>query len=170
MGTYLRQRPGDGVQSLADVVAFEDQHAEREQRFFGHEFFERALTSGGCDTEAYRAARERNVRWAVDQCLTPVLGDDEVIVAPAYGPAWKSDLVNGDSAKYVSPSIMAAAVAGWPILTVPMGLIDGLPVGLTLVARPHQEWTLLALARDIEAVIGLDVASTRPTWRPPQRG
>ncbi len=170
MDAYLRERPGEGVQSLADVVAFEDEHAEVEQRFFGHEFLERSLGSGGCTTDAYRAARERNVRWALDQCLAPVLGDAEVIVAPAYGPAWKSDLVNGDSAKYVSPSIMAAAVAGWPILTVPMGLVGGLPVGLTLVAPPHQEWTLLALAREIETVIGLDLASRRPTWHSAQRG
>ncbi|HEY5303227.1 MAG TPA: amidase family protein [Acidimicrobiales bacterium] len=170
MDTYLGQRRGEGVRSLAEVVAFENDHANVEQRYFGHEFFERALASGGCDTEAYRAARARNVHWAVDTCLTSVLGDEDVIVSPAYGPAWKSDLVNGDNAKYVSPSIMAAAVAGWPILMVPMGFVEGLPVGLTLVGRPHQEWTLLAVAREIESVVALDAASSKPSWRAPTRG
>jgi amidase len=170
MDAYLSQRPGPGVQSLAEVVAFENEHANVEKRYFGHEFFERALAGGGCDTEAYRAARARNLHWAVDTCLTSVLGDEDVIVSPAYGPAWKSDLVNGDNAKYVSPSIMAAAIAGRPILAVPMGLVEGLPVGLTLVGRPHQEWTLLAVAREIESIVALDAATSTPSWRAPACG
>jgi amidase len=170
MDAYLAQRSGRGVSSLADVVAFEDEHAELEQRYFGHEFFTRALASGGCDTEAYRVARPRNVHWAVEECLTPVLGDDDIVLAPAYGPAWKCDLVNGDNAKYVSPSIMAAAVAGWPILTLPMGLVDGLPVGLTLVGRPQSEWALLDAGRRLEEALRERVDVATPAWRPAHRG
>ena len=170
MDAYLAQRPGRGVATLADVVAFEDEHAQIEQRYFGHEFFTRAVASGGCATEVYRRARERNVHWAVARCLAPVLADDDIVMAPAYGPAWKSDLVNGDNAKYVSPSIMSAAVAGWPIVTLPMGLVDGLPVGLTLVGRPHSEWSLLDAARHIEDALHELVTVTAPTWRSAVRG
>ena len=167
---YLSARPGEGVRSLADVVEFEDRFAEVEQRYFGHEFFVRALASGGCASADYGAARERNLRWARDLCLRAVLEDYDVVLAPAYGPAWKSDLVNGDNAKYVSPSIMAAAVAGWPIISVPMGLVDGLPVGLTLAGRPHSEWTLLAAARQVEEALSRHEVVTPPTWRAAGRG
>ncbi len=170
MDAYLARRPGEGVKSLADVVAYEDAHAQLEQRYFGHEFLVQAIGSGGCDTEAYQLARQRNEGWAIEQALGPVLTGYDVVVSPAYGPAWKSDLVNGDNAKYVSASIMAAAVAGWPILTVPMGLVQGLPVGLTLVGRPHSEWTLLEAARQVEGVLQRHPAASTPTWREANRG
>lgn len=170
MDAYLRQRPGEGVKSLADVVDFEDAHADVEQRYFGHEFFLRALTSGGCDTDDYRGARRRNLRWATDGCLLAVLEGYDVVLAPAYGPAWKSDLVNGDNAKFVSASIMAAAVAGWPIISLPMGEVEDLPVGLTLVGRPHSEWTLLLVARQVEAVLQRHGVVSTPTWRATSRG
>jgi amidase len=170
MDAYLSQRPGEGVASLAEIVTFEDDHREVEQRYFGHEFFTRALASGGCASDAYVTARARNLEWARTTCLGPALEGYDVLVAPAYGPAWKSDLINGDNAKYVSPSIMAAAVAGWPIASVPMGLVEGLPVGLTLVGRAHSEWSILAAARHVEDVVrrrGVDLA---PTWCGPFRG
>jgi amidase len=170
MDEYLGQRPGEGVRSLADVVAFEDEHADDEQRYFGHEFFLRALSIGGCDSPSYRAARDRNLHWAEELCLSPVLEGYEVVLAPAYGPAWKSDLVNGDNAKFVTPSIMAAAVAGWPIISVPMGLVEGLPVGLTLTGRPHSEWQLLAAARQVEAILQRHGVVSTPTWRAANRG
>lgn len=170
MNAYLLQRPGDGVTSLADVVAFEDAHSDVEQRYFGHEFFLRAIAGAGCDNPSYRMARDRNLHWARELCLSPVLEGYDVVVAPAYGPAWKSDLVNGDNAKFVSPSIMAAAVAGWPIMSVPMGLVEGLPVGLTLAGRAHSEWQLLAAARQVEAVLQRHGVALAPTWRPADRG
>jgi amidase len=170
MDAYLARRPGDGVRSLADVVAYEDEHATLERRYFGHEFFLQALNTGGCASEAYLLARQRNQGWAIEQALGPVLVGFDVVVSPAYGPAWKSDLVNGDNAKYVSASIMAAAVAGWPILTLPMGLVEGLPVGLTFVGRPHSEWTLLEAARQVEAELQRYADVSTPTWREANRG
>jgi len=165
MGAYLSSRPGTAVRSLADIVAHEDEHRDVEQRYFGHEFFLRALSSGGSDTGAYRMARDRNLHWAQELCLSPVLEGYDVVVAPAYGPAWKSDLVNGDNAKFVSPSIMAAAVAGWPIMSVPMGQVQGLPVGLTLAGRAQSEWQLLAAARQVEEVLSRHEVVSTPTWR-----
>ncbi len=170
MDAYLAARPGPGVASLADVVAHEDEHADVEQRYFGHEFLVRALSSGGRATDAFREARQRNVHWAVHGALQPLLEDHDVIVTPAYGPAWKSDLLNGDSAKFMSASIMAAAIAGWPILTIPMGLVEGLPVGLSLVGRPYAEDVLVGAARVVDDVIRERGGLSAPAWRAANRG
>lgn len=160
---YLPTRGADGPQSLAEVIAHEDAHADEELGWFGHELFERALELGGCGTDAYRTARSRNLAWAVETCLGPALTGVDVLIAPTYGPAWKSDLVLGGHPAASAPTTMAAAIAGWPIATVPMGLVNGLPVGLGLVGRPGAEPNLLALGAAAER-------PARPSWKAPHRG
>lgn len=95
LSAYLAARPGDGVRSLGDVIAFEDEHAEIEQRYFGHEHFLEAVSTGGRAGPAYAEARQRNLSWALDTCLIPGIEGADVIIAPAYGPSWKSDLIVG---------------------------------------------------------------------------
>ena len=171
LSSYLAARPGAGVKSLDDVIAYEDANAAIEQPHFGHEFFNVAAAAGGRTSSEYQAARARNLMWAIDTCLTPALIDAEVLLAPAYGPAWKSDLtISGHATAMSSGSTMPAAVAGWPIASVPIGLVDGLPVGVTILGRPHDEWTILAAARRIEAVVSATTQLPRPSFHPPQRG
>lgn len=171
LDAYLAGRPGDGVRSLADVVAHEDAHADIELPWFGHELFVQALATGGRAGDAYAEARGRNLDWAVSTCLAPALDSGDVLIAPAYGPAWKSDLVVGGHASAVSSWLTTpAAIAGWPIMSVPVGLVHGLPVGLALVARPGEEWTLLAAAALVEAVVADTDPLPRPQWRRPRRG
>lgn len=170
LSAYLAARPGGGVRSLDDVVAYERGLPEVELPYFGNEFFEQALATGGCDTERYRTARTRNLTWARDTCLGPALDGIDVLLAPAYGPAWKSDLTTGGHPGAASVATMPAAVAGWPILTVPMGLVHGLPVGVALLARAHEEEKLLAAAARVESVVREHVDVARPTWAPPARG
>ena len=167
---YLAGRPGDGVASLADVVAYEDEYRDIEQRYFGHEFFTRALESGGRAGASYAEARRRNLAWARETCLLPGLDGVDVVLAPAYGPSWKSDLVVGGHPGLASVATMASAIAGWPIMSVPMGLVHDLPVGLALVGRANSEWTLLAAARRIEALVIEREPLPRPYWRAPARG
>jgi amidase len=124
LGAYLAGRPGDGVRSLADVVAFEDDHRDVEQPHFGHELFVDAIAGGGRSGDAYGEARRRNLAWAVEACLAPALEGVDALVAPSFAPAWKADLVNGDS-HAASPVTCAAAIAGWPIACVPVGLVSG---------------------------------------------
>ena len=169
---FLAHRGGDGPSSLGEVIAFEDEHAEVELPFFGHEFFEQALASGGRASATYRDARARNLTWALDQCLEPALAQLDCFVAPCYSPAWKNDLVLGGSgsARW-SEVTQAPAIAGWPIATVPMGLVDGLPVGLSIVGRPGSEVTLLAVAYEFETMLGLhDSDALVPHFSPPARG
>ncbi len=171
LDAYLDARPGDGVRSLADVVAYEDEHPEIELPWFGHELFVQALGTGGRRGDAYAASRARNLEWAVDTCLGPGLDGVDVLVAPAYGPSWKSDLTVGGHAGAVSSWVTTpAAIAGWPVMSVPIGLVHGLPIGLALLARPGAEGSLLAAARRVEAVASASGPPPRPTWAPPDRG
>ena len=104
-------------------------------------------------------------------CLEPALDGADVLLAPAYGPSWKSDLVIGGHAGAVSSWVTTpAAIAGWPIMSVPIGLVHGLPVGLALIGRPGEEWTLLDAAARVERVVGDTDPLPRPSWRRPERG
>jgi amidase len=170
LSAYLKDRPGAGVASLADVIAYEDQFRDVEQAFFGHDFFLKAVDTGGRAGAEYAGSRERNLRWAIDTCLTPGLDGFDVVVAPSYGPAWKSDLAVGGHPGPASVATMAPAIAGWPIMSVPIGLVQGLPVGMAIIGRPHDEWTMLAVARQIEDIVALRGALPRPFWKPPVRG
>ncbi len=168
LSAYLAERPGEGVRSLADVVDYEELNASREMPFFGHEHFSAALASGGRAGEGYAPARQRNLAWALGTCLEPALEDVDVLLAPAYAPGWKTDLTLGDHAGMASPATMAPAIAGWPIASVPVGLVDGLPVGLAVIGRPHDEWVVLEAARRVERVVA--IPAIRPAWRAPRRG
>ena len=166
---YLTARPGEGVRSIEDVIAFENQHADVEHRYSGHEHFLAAKATGGMSNPTYRESRDRVVAWAITECLEPGLGEDDIIVAPAYAPAWKSDLVLGDLGIWFNAGISAAAVSGWPIATIPIGLVQGLPVGLTLIGRPNTEYALLDAAAALEAVSVARGWACTPHWRH-QRG
>lgn len=170
LGAYLEGRPGEGVRSVADVVAFENAHADIELPFFGHEFLDMAIASGGRAGELYHAARANSLRWAVDECLTPGLDGVDAILAPSYGPAWKSDLiVGGHYGVAASCATTPPAIAGWPIMNVPVDLVGGLPVGAALVGRAGAEATLLRAALAVEASSAWD-SSWRATFQAPSRG
>jgi Asp-tRNA(Asn)/Glu-tRNA(Gln) amidotransferase A subunit family amidase len=110
------------------------------------------------------------VRWARAECLDPVRAQWQVLLAPTCVPAWKHEFVLGHpriGGAVTSP----AAVAGYPIMSLPMGLVDGLPLGLALVGGPGSEAVLLSAAAAIEQLLGLDVdGAWRPSFAPPSRG
>jgi amidase len=139
MDAYLKGSPAQiPVRSLADVVAFDKAHANEEMRWFGQDLFEQALKT--TDRAAYEKARANSLKLAGEQGIDKLMADNKVafLVAPTAGPAWTSDLVNGD---HYSDSIGAgslAAIAGYPHLSVPMGAVEGLPVGLSIIGA---KWT-----------------------------
>ena len=161
LASYLPTRGPGGPQNLVEVMAHETAHASVELAWFGHDHFEQALATGGTDSTLYREARARNLEWAVQHCLEPALTDCDVLIGPTYGPAWKSDLVLGGHPGAFATTTMAPAIAGWPIATVPMGLAQGLPVGMGIVGRPGSEAVLLAIG-------ALAERPARPTWTAPQ--
>ncbi|MDB5470189.1 MAG: amidase [Caulobacter sp.] len=133
------------VRSLADVIAFNKAHAAEEMGLFGQDLFEQAEKTGGLKDPDYlkaKATADKVARGGLDK----LLADNEVValVGPTLGPSWMIDPVLGD--RYVGGGAgNAAAVAGYPHLTVPMGLVRGLPVGLSFVGPKWSEATLLNL-------------------------
>ncbi len=138
--------PAAPVHSLADVIAFNDAHQAREMPFFGQEIMLQAQKKGPLTGAKYRSELAR------DQRLSRTLGIDAVmtkyhldaLVAPTGGPAWLTDLVNGDAVSGSASTI--AAVAGYPHVTVPAGHVRGLPVGISFIGRAWSESKLIALA------------------------
>jgi amidase len=154
LDAYLVSRPGSGPTSIAEVVAFNAAHSGDELAHFGQEYLEAATVSGGRAAPEYAAARGRNLAWAVDAVLTPAFAHGvDALISPAYGAAWRSDLAGGDS--FTGGLVTSApAIAGWPILTLPISLVDGLPVGMSIVGPEHGEDALLAIGAAVEAAVG----------------
>lgn len=161
LSNYLANRAGEGVKSLADVVQFNIDNADVELQHFDQGLLEQALATNGRD-EKYRAAREIALGWAVDQVLQPGIADFDVLIGASYGPAWISSLTSGDGYEDASPITCAPALAGWPIGSLPMGFVDGLPVGMGVVARPRNEAGLVRAMGQLERVFGLN--DLRPSF------
>lgn len=147
---YLRES-GAPVGSLAELIAWNRQHAAVVMRWFGQEVLEQAQTTNGLEAPAYRAARAAARRLAWEEGLGAVLANLklDVVVAPTIvGPAWPTDPVLGD--RHLGFGYGAAAVAGTPSLTVPMGDEHGLPLGLVFMGAPFCEAKLLAIGYAFE--------------------
>ena len=144
MDKYLAGRPGtDGPRSLADVVAFNTANADKEMRWFNQDLFEQALTS--TDVEAYAKNLATLRRLTRAEGIDKLLADNKVtfLVAPTEGPAWTTDLVNGDHFSGGIGAGYLAAIAGYPHLTVPMGGVEGLPVGFSIMGGQWQDHEVL---------------------------
>jgi amidase len=148
------------VRTLADVIAFNKAHAAEEMSLFGQELFEQAEKTGGLTDPHYlkaKATADRVARGGLDK----LLADNKVValVGPTLGPSWMIDPILGD--RYVGGGAgNAAAVAGYPHLTVPMGLVRGMPVGLSFVGPKWSEATLLNLGYAYEQASKARVAPT----------
>jgi amidase len=144
MDKYLATRPvSTGPRSLADVVAFNTSNIDAEMRWFGQELFEQALTT--TDAEAYAKNLATLRRLTRTEGIDKLLADNNVafLVAPTTGPAWSTDLVNGDNFGGGIGAGYLAAIAGYPHLTVPMGGVEGLPVGLSIMGGQWQDHEVL---------------------------
>lgn len=151
---YLSARVTNGApSSVRDVVDFNRANAAIELAHFGQEIFEMAAQSQGRTASEYVSARKRNLEW-VHNHLDVALSEHDVLISPAYMPAWKTDFATGHPAAGGAITT-PAAIAGLPIVTIPMGLVEGLPVGLSLVGAKNSEAMLIALARSLEKVLGL---------------
>lgn len=144
---YLARRPGLALRTLADVIAWNRAHADRELRLFGQEHFEHALARGGLADPAYVEARRTCLRIARDELLDEVMAAHRLdgFVTATGAPAWLIDHVNGDA--FGGPSATTLpAVAGYPHVTVPLGQHRGLPVGLSFFGAPFSDGALLGYA------------------------
>jgi amidase len=151
LAAYLATRgPQVPVRTLADVIAFNEAHRATEMPYFGQELFLRAQEKGPLTTPAYLEALAKNQRLARTEGIDAVMDEHrlDAIIAPTGGPAWMTDLVAGDH--YTGGSSTAPAVAGYPNLSVPLGFVFGLPVGLQFVGRAWSEPALLRIGYAFE--------------------
>ena len=156
LGTYLKGSPARlPVRSLADVIAFDKTHARQEMALFGQETFEQAQKAKGLDDPAYKKARAASFAAAGPNGIDRLLKQYRVValVGPTMPPAWLIDAVNGDQSAGGGAGSLAA-VAGYPHLTVPMGLVKGLPVGLSFMGPKWSESRLLSLGYAYEQARG----------------
>ena len=161
LGKYLDNRHGEGVRSLAEVVRFNVLNDEFELKYFQQEIFDEALLLGSRNSE-YQIIRERNLAWAQRMLSEGVKGVD-ALIGTAYAPAWISNLGGGDEYKTRSWATMAPSIAGTPIGSLPMGFVDGLPVGITVAAGARDELNLVRVMARIEGAFALGVLN--PTFR-----
>ncbi|NNN12740.1 MAG: amidase [Acidimicrobiaceae bacterium] len=161
LNRYLTDRSAEGASSIAEIVQFNTTHSLQELPLFGQEYLEMATDSGKLDQFKYRAALDSNrnlARNGIDTILTRF--ELDAIVTPAMGPAWLIDHINGDSPSPASYSY--AAVAGYPSVSVPMGTVGGLPVGLLMFSSINTDDHLIKLAEIVQKTLCIDMS---PTFR-----
>lgn len=152
LNAYLGSSPAKiPVRNLADVIAFNKANAAREMGLFGQELFEKAQALPGLDDPAYIKARADATRLTGPEGIDRLLRDHNLValVGPTMPPAWLIDSVNGDQSPGGGAGSLAA-IAGYPHLTVPMGTVQGLPVGLSFMGAKWSEAQLLSLGYAFE--------------------
>jgi amidase len=147
LNKYLAQL-GDAapVHSLQEIIDFNEKHRDQEMPFFGQDLFIKAQAKGGLDEKEYLDALNKSKTLMRAQGINALMDQYKLdaLLGPTDGPAWLTDHIDGDHA--LGGSSTPAAVAGYPHITVPMGFVSGLPVGLSFFGRAWSEPTLLKLA------------------------
>jgi len=142
--------PGAPVHTLADVIAFNEKHRDREMPYFGQDIFIKAEAKGPLTEKAYLDALANDVKQSRAEGIDAVMDKSQLdaLVAPTSGPAWLTDLIDGDHDS--GGSSTPAAVAGYPNINVPAGFVRGLPVGISFFGRAYSEPTLIRIAYAFE--------------------
>jgi amidase len=163
LAAYLARRGSSSVKSLKDVIEFNERNREREMPYFGQDIFLKAEQKGPLSTKEYLDALALNHQLSRAEGIDFVMDKFKLdaLVAPTGGPAWLTDLINGDHDPGGSSS--AAAVAGYPNINVTAGYLRGLPVGISFFGRAWSEPTLLKIAYGFEQ---LTKARQKPCFLP----
>lgn len=150
LDTYLANTAADLPKSLADVITFNETHKDKVMPYFAQESLLKAQETTGLNAEVYIKALADSKRLAGQEGIDKVLLDNQLdaLIAPTGGPAWAIDQINGD--RYLGSSSGLAAVSGHPHITVPGGLIHGLPVGFSFFAQAYSEPKLFSFAYAFE--------------------
>ena len=147
LNAYLATRgTAAAASTLKDLIAFNERERAREMPYFGQELFVRAEAKGPLTSPEYVTASQLCRRLAGEQGIDAVMARHQLdaLVAPTVGPAWPTDLMNGDH--ILGASSTPAAVAGYPSITVPAGWVGELPVGILFTGRAWSESHLIGLA------------------------
>jgi amidase len=151
INAYLSSLGADApVKTLAELISWNEREKTREMPWFGQEIFIRAQKCGPLTDKKYVDARAKCVRMSRTEGIDAVMAKHKLdaIILPSNAPAWTTDLLNGDH--FTGGNTTFAAVAGYPSITVPMGLVGALPVGLSFVGSAWEEGKLIKLAYAFE--------------------
>ncbi len=151
MAAYLAEfAPNLPIRSLADIMAFNDKNRDRVMPYFAQEHMARATAKGDLNSKEYLDALANNRKLSREEGIDKALVDNnlDALVAPSGSPAWLTDFIRGDNSGGGFSS--AAAVAGYPHITVPAGFVCGLPVGISFVSTAWSERKLIAMAYAFE--------------------
>ncbi len=150
LNAYLSHLSGASVHTLKDVIDFNERNRQKEMPYFGQDLFLKAEAKGPLTDKDYLDALAKNHQLARTEGIDALMDKHhlDAIVAPTAGPAWLTDLIDGDHAAGGSSS--APAVAGYPNINVTAGFISGLPVGVSFSGRAWSEPTLIKLAYAFE--------------------
>jgi amidase len=151
LNAYLAAlRPKAPVHSMQEVIDFNERHRDKEMPYFGQDLMIKAQAKGPLTSQPYLEALEKNHKLARTEGIDAVMSKNrlDALVAPTGGPAWCTDLINGDHA--AGGSSTPAAVAGYPNINVPAGYAWGLPVGISFFGAAHSEALLIKLAYAFE--------------------
>ncbi|MGC2830162.1 MAG: amidase family protein, partial [Candidatus Acidiferrum sp.] len=142
--------PNTPVKTLKEIIEFNEKNAAREMPYFGQENFLKAEEKGPLTTPEYVEAIKKNHELAGKEGIDATMDKNKLdaIVGPTGGPAWLTDIVNGDA--FGGGSSQFAAVAGYPNITVTAGFDFGLPVGISFFGRAWSEPVLIKLAYSFE--------------------
>jgi amidase len=137
--------PDASIKSVKELIAF-NQSDSIELKYFNQKYLNMALEKGDLSSKEYKKALAKMLKGSREEGIDRVMNDHnlDAIIAPTGGPAWKTDLMNGDS--YHLGSSSPAARAGYPNITVPMGNVGELPVGISFFGRAWSEPVLLEIA------------------------
>jgi amidase len=143
--------PAAPVRTLADLIAWNEREKAREMPWFDQEIFVRAQKRGALTDRKYLDARRKCLRKARTEGIDATLASHrlDAIVCPSNQPAWPTDHLNGDH--FTGGNTSFAAVAGYPSITVPMGLVHELPVGLSFIGKAWSEPALIKYAFAFES-------------------
>ena len=141
--------PTAPIRTVTDIIAFNKARASQELVYFGQELLELSEQKGPLTSPVYLDALTRSRRLAREEGIDLVMRTHrlDALVAPTGGPAWELDVTRGDTGSAFTPSpSTVSSVAGYPHITVPMGFVDGLPVGFSFFGRAWSEATLIKFA------------------------
>ncbi len=150
LNAYLATLTDTSIQSLANLIAFNEAHAEEEMPYFGQELFISSQETTSLEDTKYLTALADNHRLARQEGIDAVMNEYalDALVMPSGGPSWSIDLITGDHT--IGGCEQAAALAGYPLISVPAGFTFDLPVGITFLGRAYSEPTLIKLAYAFE--------------------
>ncbi len=142
--------PGAPIRTLKDVIDFNEKNRDREMKYFGQEHFLRAEAKGGLDSKEYLDALANCRKLSREEGIDKIMAEQKLdaLVAPSNGPTWITDFIKGDNSG--GGFSQAAAVSGYPHITVPAGYVAGLPIGISFVAGAWAEGTLIKFAYAFE--------------------